>query len=60
MMKKLETELLRLARDQRGANLVEYLLLLSLIAIVILAAARSFGKTVSSKFNQKEGNVSAL
>ena len=36
---------------ERGANMVEYGLLLALIAIVALVAVRAFGSGVSSQFS---------
>lgn len=38
-------------RDERGANLVEYLLLLAFIAIIVLVAVKTLGGTVSTKFS---------
>ena len=38
-------------RSERGANLVEYLLLLAFIAIIVLVAVKTLGGTVSSKFS---------
>ena len=38
-------------RDQRGANLVEYLLLLAFIAIIVLVAVKTLGGKVSTKFS---------
>ncbi len=38
-------------RDERGANLVEYVLLLAFIAIVVFVAVKVLGTTVSSKFS---------
>ena len=47
------TEALRLARswvaDESGANLVEYMMLASLIAVVCVAAVTLLGRTVQSK-----------
>ncbi len=37
--------------DERGANLVEYLLLLAFIAIIVLVAVKALGGKVSSKFS---------
>ena len=37
--------------NERGANLVEYLLLLAFIAIIVLVAVQTLGGTVSSKFS---------
>jgi pilus assembly protein Flp/PilA len=38
-------------REERGASLVEYALLLALIALVCIAALTSLGGSVSSKFS---------
>jgi len=38
-------------RSERGANLVEYLLLLAFIAIVVLIAVKAVGSHVSSNFD---------
>jgi Flp pilus assembly pilin Flp len=40
----------RLGRDERGANLVEYLLLLSLIAIAVIGAVVFLGSQISPTF----------
>jgi Flp pilus assembly pilin Flp len=41
--------------NERGANLVEYLLLLAFIAIVVLVAVKTLGGTISSKFSSANG-----
>ena len=38
--------------DERGANLVEYLLLVAFIAVVVLGAVKILGTSVSTKFSQ--------
>ena len=38
-------------RAERGASLVEYALLVTLIAVVCIAAVASLGKKVKSNFN---------
>jgi Flp pilus assembly pilin Flp len=45
---------LHIERDERGANLVEYVLLLAFIAIVVFVAVKVLGTTVSSKFSQAD------
>ena len=49
------SEALRLVRswvaDESGANLVEYLMLASLIAVVCVAAVTLLGKAVKSKLD---------
>jgi Flp pilus assembly pilin Flp len=49
----------RLIRDERGANLVEYLLLVSLIAIAVIGAVKFFGGQLSPKFNQAGSQLSS-
>lgn len=41
----------RFATDERGANMVEYVLLLAFVALVVLGAVSLLGGTVSSKFS---------
>ena len=48
---------LRLARTERGANLVEYAFLVGLIAVVCLLAVSFFGGATSTKFS---ANASAF
>ena len=43
--------------DERGANLVEYLLLLAFIAIIVLVAVRTLGDNVSSKFSSADSAI---
>jgi pilus assembly protein Flp/PilA len=42
----------RFARDEKGASLVEYALLVALIAVVCIAAISFLGGNASSKFSQ--------
>lgn len=46
-----------LIKDEDGAQLVEYALLISLIALVCIAGARSLGTSVSSFFNTAAGSI---
>lgn len=50
--------------DERGANLVEYILLIAFIAVVVMVAVKTLGSTVRDKFtdadsclNNTAGNV---
>ena len=45
-------KLRRFCKDECGASAVEYGLLVSLIAVVIITAVTSLGTNVSGKFNQ--------
>lgn len=42
----------RFGRTERGASLVEYVLLVSLIAVVCIAAISFLGESADSKFDQ--------
>jgi pilus assembly protein Flp/PilA len=42
----------RFGDDERGASLVEYALLVALIAVVCIAAITVLGQSASSKFDQ--------
>jgi pilus assembly protein Flp/PilA len=44
-------------RDERGASLVEYALLVALIAIVCIAAITLLGGNASSKFDQTANSL---
>lgn len=41
----------RFVADEEGASLVEYALLVALIAVVALIAIRFLGETISDEFN---------
>jgi Flp pilus assembly pilin Flp len=60
MKTKIQNKLATLARDQKGAGLVEYLLLVGLIAIICIVAFEQFGDTVSSKTGEFKGKVNDL
>ena len=48
----------RLRRDQRGATAVEYGIMVSLIAVVIIVAVTLLGTTMKNTFNQVQCQVS--
>ena len=48
----------RFAKDERGANLVEYILLVALIALAVIAAVVFLRGQVSDKFNETGSKVS--
>ena len=41
-----------LVKDEKGATMVEYALLVALIAVVVIAAALFLGEQISSKFSE--------
>ena len=47
----------RFGDDERGASLVEYALLVALIAVVCIAAVTLLGKNASSKFSSVGGSI---
>jgi pilus assembly protein Flp/PilA len=48
----------RLHRDEEGASLVEYALLVALIAVVCIAAITFVGSSASTKFSTVGSNLS--
>jgi pilus assembly protein Flp/PilA len=47
----------KFGETERGASLVEYALLLALIAVVCILAITALGKKASSKFSSIEGSL---
>jgi Flp pilus assembly pilin Flp len=45
-------------RDERGANLVEYVLLLTFIALVVIVIVTNLGNKVSEKFSSASSKLS--
>ena len=45
--------------DERGASMVEYGLLLALIAVIAIVALRTLGGSVSAKFSQVNESLNA-
>lgn len=55
-----QTEDLRsMGRDERGASLVEYVLMLSLILLVALAGVSAFGSTLGENVDDSASRVAA-
>ena len=49
----------RLLRDTRGANLVEYILLLALIALAVIGAVVFLRGQISGRFDYAASKISA-
>jgi len=49
----------KFTKDERGANLVEYLLLVSLIAMAVMAAVVFMRSQVNTKFDSAGSTMSA-
>ncbi len=58
MLTYLSCLLSRFRRDERGASLVEYALLVALIAVVCIVAVTLLGGNASSKFSQVGSSLS--
>jgi pilus assembly protein Flp/PilA len=50
----------RLLKDTRGANLVEYIILVGVVALVALAGYRIFGTAVDAKISSQAGEVDGI
>lgn len=44
-------------KDERGANLVEYVLILTFIALVVILVVTQLGQKVSSKFSSASASL---
>jgi Flp pilus assembly pilin Flp len=44
-------------REERGANLVEYILLIAFIAIIVIVAVKVLGNTVSVQFSSADSGL---
>jgi pilus assembly protein Flp/PilA len=47
----------KFVKDERGANLVEYILLVAFIALVVLGAVKLLGTSVNSKFSNANSSL---
>jgi pilus assembly protein Flp/PilA len=56
-MSKILAASTRFVRDEEGASLVEYGLLLALIAVVCIGAVAALGGSISSMLNSLAGSI---
>lgn len=49
-----------LIADRRGANLVEYIILVGVIALIAIAGFKIFGGKVREKIDQQAGSVGGI
>ncbi len=49
----------RFMKDEEGASMVEYALLVALIAVVVIAAALFLGNEISEKFSEVGATLDA-
>jgi pilus assembly protein Flp/PilA len=50
----------QILKDTRGANLVEYIILVGVVALIALAGYKIFGTSVTNKINEQAGSVDAI
>lgn len=50
----------RLIQDEKGANLVEYIILVGVIALIALAGYKAFGTSVTDKINEQSSSVGTI
>jgi Flp pilus assembly pilin Flp len=54
------TFLQRLRRDEQGANMVEYIILVGVVALIGLAVFRAFGNQVSTTLQKQTDTVGTI
>jgi pilus assembly protein Flp/PilA len=54
------TKLNHLVRDTRGANMVEYIILVGVVAILAMAGFKMFGTSVQQKIQQQGDTVGSV
>ncbi|APR84490.1 Hypothetical protein A7982_09839 [Minicystis rosea] len=47
-------------KDTRGANLVEYIILVGVVALIALAGFKIFGQKVNQKVQDQSGKVEGI
>ncbi|MFO0679114.1 MAG: hypothetical protein U0169_21485 [Polyangiaceae bacterium] len=52
--------LARFVCDTRGANLVEYILLVGVVALIAIAGFKAFGTKVRGKVDEQAGSVGGI
>ena len=53
-------KLTQLVRDERGATLLEYIILVGVIALLAIGAFRAFGSSVSAKITEQTTTVGGI
>jgi len=49
-----------LLADRKGANMVEYMIIVGVVALCALAAFSTFGSSVQQKINEEGGKVGGI
>jgi len=56
-MKSLMKKVREFVKNEEGQGLVEYALIIALIAIIVIVALKVLGRTVSNTYNDVAGNL---
>jgi len=59
-MKTMPSKLRRLVRTTRGANMVEYIILVGLVALICIGGYQLFGQKVSTKITNQGSSVEGV
>jgi pilus assembly protein Flp/PilA len=59
-MDKMKLATRNLLADKRGANMVEYIILVGVVALIALAGFKIFGQKVNSKINDQASTVGGI
>lgn len=51
---------MHLIKDTRGANLVEYIILVGMVALIAFAGFKAFGKATTTKIEQQSSAVGGI
>ena len=54
------TKINQLTRDQRGASLIEYVLLIGVIALFAIAGFKAFGGSINTKIQEQSDAVKSI
>jgi pilus assembly protein Flp/PilA len=56
-MTKIASTVRSFVRDEEGATMVEYALIVAAIALIVVVGAKIFGNSASAKFNTMAGQM---
>jgi Flp pilus assembly pilin Flp len=59
-MNKISNHQALILKDTRGANLVEYIILVGVVALIAVAGFRVFGSSVKDKISSQAGQVTGI
>jgi pilus assembly protein Flp/PilA len=56
-MSKIASTVRNFVREEEGATMVEYALIVAAIALIVVVGAKVFGNSASAKFNSMAGQM---